>query len=344
MSGLILAGLGKGIADAGLTFGNSLMKEYEAKRQDEREALREQRLLERQDALDRLKAERDEAKAEALKQRVSQESAAVGFKAEEIGKAREATQLGRDATKLSGISSQVAGDSPSTTDEEFKKLIEENPQYRETYRKAGLIDKAMTPNQQRIQRADDEATAALEMGAHSSVIDAYAKKRKDVLDQIREENKDARDTRREDRADEREARRDAEFRALMPIRQQNADANTTRAGAAVTSANKPSSGSNSADKPATTADIQRQVTAAQNGLATELGVAKNEINAEIKSIRKRADAGNAQAKATLERIQPMLDEFNSANQRMLQFKRVSPSTSNSRDNSTTRPPLSSFAR
>lgn len=344
MSGLILAGLGKGIADAGQTFGNAMMKDYEAKRQEEREALREQRLLERQEALDRLKADREEAKAEALKQRVAQESVAVGVRADEMGEARATAQVGKDAGKLAGISSQVKGDAPSMTEEEFKKLMEENPQYREVYRKAGLIDKAMTGNQQRVQRADDEASAALQMGAHSSVIDAYAKKRKDVLEQIREENKEERERRREDRADEREVRRDAEFKALLPIRQQQADASTTSAGAAVTSANRPRSDASNPDKPATTADLSRQVTAAKNLLAGELGVPTKDVEAEIRTIRKRADAGNAGAKSTLERLQPMITDYNDANSRMLNFKRSSPSTSNSRDNSTSRPPLSSFSR
>lgn len=324
MSGLIWAGIGKGIADAGQSFASAGMKQLEMDRQDEREALREQRLLERQEALDRLKADREEVKAEALKQRVITETEAVGTKAAEIGAAREVAQGEKDIKGLINRQSQIAGSSPAASEEEIKKLIEENPQYKDIYRAAGYIDKEPTANQKRLQRAEDESAAALQIGAHSSVIDAYSKKRKDVLEQIREENKEERERRRDDRADEREARRDAEFKALLPIRQQQADASTTKAGAAVTNANKPPSGGADPNKPATTADLSRQVTAAKNILANELGVPSKDIEAEIKTIRKRADAGNAGAKATLERLNPMLTEYNEANQRMLNFKRASP--------------------
>jgi hypothetical protein len=67
------------------------------------------------------------------------------------------------------------------------------------------------------------------------------------------------------------------------------------------------------------------VTAAKNLLANELGVPTKDIEGEIKTIRKRADAGNSGAKATLERIQPMISEYNDANNRMLNFKRASTS-------------------
>jgi hypothetical protein len=63
MSGLIWAGIGKGIADAGTTLGNALLRDQELKRQDEREALREQRLLERQTEAETRKEAREEAKA-----------------------------------------------------------------------------------------------------------------------------------------------------------------------------------------------------------------------------------------------------------------------------------------
>jgi hypothetical protein len=345
MSGLIWAGIGKGIADAGSTFGSYMAKDIEANRLEEREALREERLLKRQEALDQLKADREEAKAEALKQRVISESEAVGVKAAAIGSARDVAQGEKDVKGLINRQSQIAGDSPAASEEEIKKLIAENPQYKEIYRAAGYIDKEPTANQKRLQRAEDEAQAASDIGAHSSVIDAYAKKRDSVLAQIREENKVEAEKRRDDRAAADRAASDRRFEALMPIRQQNADANTTRAGAAVTSANKPSSSASDPNKPATTADLQRQVNAAKDELAKALSVeSRNDINRELASLRKKAAAGNAAAKATLERVQPQIDEESAANQRLLNFKRPSSSASNTRDNSTTRPPLSSFAR
>lgn len=62
MSGLIWAGIGKGIADAGQSFAQAGMKQLEMDRQDERDVLREERLLKRQEALDELKATREETK------------------------------------------------------------------------------------------------------------------------------------------------------------------------------------------------------------------------------------------------------------------------------------------
>lgn len=344
MSGLIWAGIGKGIADAGQSFASAGMKQLEMDRQDEREALREQRLLERQEALDRLRADREEAKAEALKQRVITETEAVGVKAAEIGAARDVAQGEKDIKGLINRQSQIAGDAPAVSEEEVRKLIEENPQYKDIYRKAGYIDKELTANQKRLQRVEDESAAALQIGAHSSVIDAYAKKRKDVLEQIREENREKRDDQRHTETMAQQQRLSDQFNALLPIRQQQADASTTKAGAAVTSANRPVSGASDPNKPATTADLSRQVTAAKNLLAGELGVPTKDVEAEIRTIRKRADAGNAGAKSTLERLQPMITDYNDANQRMLNFKRASPSSSNTRDNSTSRPPLSSFQR
>ena len=62
MSGLIWAGIGQGIANAGQSFANAGMKQLEMDRQDERDALREERLLKRQEALDQIKADREETK------------------------------------------------------------------------------------------------------------------------------------------------------------------------------------------------------------------------------------------------------------------------------------------
>ena len=122
-----------------------------------------------------------------MKQRVIKEIEAANTKADEISKAREATQLGKDANAIAGVASQVKGASPAMTSEEVNQLIKENPQYRETYRKAGLIDKAMTPDQQRMQAAEDKVQGALSIGAHSSVVDAFQKSKKDVLEHPRQQ-------------------------------------------------------------------------------------------------------------------------------------------------------------
>lgn len=232
MSGLILAGIGKGISDAGQTFGATAIRGYELARQDEREALREERLLARQEALDELKAAREITREETLQKRVITDSGKVQAKATEIGDARTAAQGEKDIKGLINRQSQIAGDSPAASEEEMRALIEQNPQYREVYRKAGYIDKAPTANQSRIQRADDEVQASVDVGAHSSVQKATLEKRKSVLEEIREENKET----------DRKSERDANNRRLDLMEERITSQNKTD----VIRANKPAGGAGGA--------------------------------------------------------------------------------------------------
>jgi hypothetical protein len=243
MSGLIFAGIGKGIADAGTTFGSYMLKDIESKQLAEREAQREERLLARQAALDQLKADREDAKVEALKTRVATEAVQVERRAADA-------PIRRDATALGALGAQVAGDSPMMSQEEREALIRENPQYREVYRSAGLIgaDK-MDP---RLRAAEDQSQAALELGAHSSVIDAYSKKRRDVLDQIRLENTEKKNDQQFTATMAAITERGRQADAKLPIAQQNADANTKRA-------DNPRGGSSD--------NTDRDITAAENALA-----------------------------------------------------------------------------
>jgi hypothetical protein len=169
MSGLILAGLGKGISDASTTFANAMMRQNE---EDARFA--------REEARDARKLAAEEKKAEDLKQRVISEIAAAQGRAGDIGRDRIAGQV-------QAIGSQVAGDSPVMEQSEIAALLKENPQYEQIYRQSGIIKDVMDP---RAQRATDEVDAALGIGAHSSVVDALTKKRTAVLEEIREENRE----------------------------------------------------------------------------------------------------------------------------------------------------------
>ncbi len=211
-SGLILAGIGKGIADAGAAYGNAMGRaaELEWKQQEEERSF--QRKLDMEDK-----------RSETLKQRVISEIQAANTKADEIAAGRLDKQLTADAGRLAGVASQVKGDSPAMSQDEIKQLMKDNPQYAETYRKAGLIEsKTLTANQQAKQAAQDKIDAAMSIGAHSSVIEAFQKNKESLLREIRDENKD-------EREDRKEERRSKEFAALLPIRQQQADASSTRA-------------------------------------------------------------------------------------------------------------------
>lgn len=309
-SGLILAGIGKGIADAGSVIGNSMFKAIDAD-------LAEQRVIQRQETLDEMRRQR------TIKDSVSAEEEAV-----RIAEKRSGAQLDANAAKIAGVAGQVKGDAPAMSAEEIKQLIKDNPQYAETYRKSGLIDKAMTPEQQRVQAADDRVQGALNIGAHSSVVEAYQKARKDVLDQIREENKDRRD----------QARLDQNDRRLDLMEERITSQNKTDE----IRANKPSGGggkgkTDTTNKPPTGIDLERSAKAAKQALALELGVPEKEVAEKVAQLRKNNKlTGEAQTR---------LDAYNSALTKWQNYKTNLPSSnSNSSDNSTSRPSLDSFRR
>lgn len=324
MSGLIWAGIGKGIADAGSTYGNAMFKVAESE-------LADQRALQRAEALERLK----ESMLEERAQKDAAKAVDVESRATKIGEERAAKQLTTDVGKLSGIAQRVEGDSPAATDEDFRKLIEENPQYREVYRKAGLIERGMTRNEQRMQAAEDSVQAARELGASSTLLKSYQDTKKSVLDAIKEENREKRDEQRHTETMAQQDRLSKQFEALMPIRQQQADAATTRAGAAVTSANRPRSGTDSGDKPITGVDLERAAKAAEKALALELGVPVKDLQSEVARLRKRNQL--------TPEAQQKLDSYNTALTSWQNYKSTS-KTPKAGDNSSSRPPLSSFQR
>jgi hypothetical protein len=239
-SGLIWAGIGKGISDAGDSFGRFMLadiadrrqaaredayaarqeKSYEA--QAERQAARDAALLDRQDAaakaaqekaeaLERLKAKLAEEKLEATRTRAKSDLVEIGKRADEAEVKRDAPQLEADTQRLAGLSSQIKGKSPSTTPEQFAELIKQNPQYRDVYRAAGYIEGAGDPGQRALRRIDDESKAAIEIGADQNIINYYKDVRTSVLKQIELQNKQE------------------QFDAKLPIEQQKAEAATINA-------------------------------------------------------------------------------------------------------------------
>lgn len=312
--GLILSGIGKGIADAGSTYGSMSFKAAESE-------LADQRALQKAQALEQFK----EQLKEDAERRDAAKAVEVDSRATQIGQTRATRQLDSESGKLAENAGKIAGDSPAMSQEEMRAhLASLSPQQRNMIAQTGLVDRAMTRNESRLQGSEDQVQAARELGASSTLLKSYQETKKSVLEEIKQENTARRDDQRHTETMAQQDRLGKQSEATTRIAQQNADANTTRA-------NKPTG--TDPNKPATTADLQRQITASQNSLATELGVPKNDVNSEVASIKKKAAAGNPQAKATLERIQPFLDEYSDANSRMLQFKRSSPSTKDSGDNS-----------
>lgn len=331
MSGLIWAGLGRGIADAGAAYSSAMARGAELQWQEQRDEQREARALQRAEALERLK----ESLLEERAQRDAAKAVEVESRATKIGEERSAKQLTTDVNKLGGVAQQVQGDSPAATAEDFRKLMEENPQYREVYRKAGLIDRGMTRNEQRLQAVDDTVQAARELGASSTLLKSYQDTKKSVLDAIREENRERRDEQRHIETMTQQQRLSDQFNAMLPIRQQQADASTTSAGAAVTNANRPRPGTDSGDKPITGVDLERNAKAAERALALELGVPLKDVQTEVARLRKRNQLTPEQ--------QTRLEAYNSALTRWQNYKSPSAAPKPS-DNSGTRPPLSSFQK
>lgn len=319
-SGLILAGLGKGIADAGSTYGNAMFKAAESEMAD-------QRALQRAEALERLK----ESMLEERAQKDAAKAVEVESRATKIGEERAAKQLTTDAGKLAANAATMQGDSPAMTQDEMKAHLESlSPSERKAIEGTGLISRSMSRNESRLQAAEDQVQAAREMGANSTLLKSYQETKKSVLDDIKEENRDRRAAEAEEGRDRRAAaaedRRSREFQALLPIRQQGADAATTRA-------NRPASGGADSNKPITGVDLERSAKAAEKALALELGVPVKDLQSEVARLKKRNQlTPEAQAK---------LDDYNTSLSRWQNYKSDT-KTPKSGDNTGTRPPLSSF--
>jgi hypothetical protein len=192
MSGLIWAGIGKGIADAGTTFGSYMLRDIEDQRRREDEERREANAIKRAEEAERIRAEREEKKAETLKQRVTTETAQVEQRATQIGTERRTARLDSDATRLGEMSAKAdeQGDT-ALSKEQMLDLIRKDPALRESYRKSGLIEGAAeSTRDSRLIAAEDRVTAAMGIGAHSSVLDAYTKAKADTLREVAEENRE----------------------------------------------------------------------------------------------------------------------------------------------------------
>lgn len=324
MSGLIWAGIGKGIADAGQTFAQAGMRQVELDRQDEREILREERLLKRQEALDELKAARERAREEELQQRVIKETGQVQTRATEIGAAR--TSKAFDPLAESSAAAGEQGDIPLSK-EQLQKLVKDNPALGEQYKKMGLIESSMplTESQARVRRVDDEVQASMEIGAHSSVIKGLQEKRKSVLEEIREENKEA----------DRKTERDQANRRLDLMEERITSQNKTDA----IRANKPAGGSGgtgggSKVRSTYTDDQGNKVAVMSDGTTKVLGRGLDfdkQVASLVSSMSKNDYAFGKLPEA--EKRQKAIERLTGGT--------TAPKTG---DNAGTRPPLSSFAR
>jgi hypothetical protein len=318
MKGLILAGIGKGIADAGQTVSNFMVKDIEDKRKEMLDALREERQAARELARDERLSERE---AERETRKIASVEAAALKDADIYAKAEAAAPGVGEARRFEKFKKDVG--QTDMSEEDLRTVFKD--QYDQT--KVGTFEGADRYVERYSKQKEDVLSEIRRGGGSSGLINQAVAEVKATRESER-----AADTLafNERRLAEQEQRRRDEFKALLPIRQEQAAAGTTRAGAAVTSAgaavtraNRPPSsggGGSGGDKPATTADMQRQINAANDDIAVLLGATKQELNQKLARTQKRAGEGDAEAIAKMKEIQPYLDAKTTLNKRMREFK------------------------
>lgn len=321
MSGLIWAGIGKGIADAGSTFGNMMYKGIESEESDKR-------AMQRAEALERLKEQMIEERA----QKDAAKAVEVDTRAAQIAELRAGRQLNTDIKGLINKQAQIGGDAPAASEDEIRKLIEENPQYREVYRQAGYIDKAPSRNEQRLQNVEDQVQAARELGASSTLLKSYQETKKSVLEEIKAENVEKRNEQRHQEVLTQNERLAKQFEVTSRIAQQNADARTT-------AAERPrgGEGGDGAAKVRSTYtdDSGQRVAVMSDGSTKVLGKAAD-YNKSVASLIAQREKNDFQFKNL-----PEEDKKAWAIGRLANTPKGS---DNSNVNSGSRPPLSSFMR
>lgn len=329
--GLILSGLGKGISDAGTTMMAGKLEEE-----------KEKRLMARTIALEEIKANNTEARAEKQRLKNVSDIEAAGKLADEMAVQRgeqkrtlDAAAQKREDEEIASAAGKVVQNnegagtvkntktgkpieqSPAASKEEIEALMKANPQANELYAQAGLINRSAmrTPEAEqrtvdpRLQRAKDEYDAALKLGSHSTVLEGIAKKRTDLLAEIRLENSEKKTDADIKIREAAEEGREDRFNRMFPLLAQKADAATT-------SANKPSGGSANPEK-AVSSKAKDQANAAEDALAFELGASKQDIPLKLKLLEKEAAAGNKAAKDKLESVQPIIDKLKEANDQLM---------------------------
>lgn len=326
MSGLIWAGLGKGIADAGSTYGNAMFRAAEAEEAD-------QRALQKAEALERLKDKLSEERS----QRDADIYSRAQTRAGEMATNRQTQQLETDSGKLAANAQSIAGDAPAMSQDDMKRHLESlNPSERKALEGTGLIGRAASPLRQELQSYEDTIAAARELGGSSTMIKSLQDAKKERLAEIRAELKDQGEKEEREQNRRRLDQQDRRLDQMAEYQGRMAGAAERRAEAAVTSANKPSGkGTDAGDKPINGVDLERAAKAAEKALALELGVPVKDLQSEVARLKKRNQLSPE--------AQTRLDSYNSALTRWQNYKSTSKSPKGS-DNSSTRPPLSSFMR
>ena len=231
MGALVYSAMAKGLGDLGNIIGGGIQKNAEFQFKALESELADQRAMQRAEALERLKEQMVEERA----QKDAAKAIDVEARAIKIGEER----TGRAFNKLAESSALAGeqGDVPLSK-EQLQEAVKHNPELGKQYQQMGLIeaDQPLTRTQQRMQGAEDTIQAARELGASSTLLKSYQDSKRAVLDEIKAENKEASDKaerelmhRRLDQGDRRLDQSESRSNAQLRIMQQNADANTARA-------------------------------------------------------------------------------------------------------------------
>jgi len=231
MSGLIFAGIGKGISDAGQTFAGYMAKDIEAKQLADREALREERLLARQEALDQLKADREETKLRKDAEIYSQAEA----NAQQIGDQRRFDKFKADLGQT---------DMPEA---DLKKVFDEQYNQRNT----GSFEGSDRYVERYSKQKEDVLNQIRSLGGSSAAIKEGRESYKATVDAEARFDKEAADRRREDY-------RDRQLQQMGLYQTGMVTAAMRRADASMVGAERPRVGSDNSD---------RDITAAENALS-----------------------------------------------------------------------------
>ena len=91
----------------------------------------------------------------------------------------------------------------------------------------------------------------------------------------------------------------------------------------------------------TTADLQRQVTAAENALAAKLGVKKTDLNQEMGSLQRKTDPAS---KARLEKVTAEIAALDAARKRLTDWSKTPAAAAPAAAAPANRPPIDSFRK
>lgn len=104
-------------------------------------------------------------------------------------------------------------------------------------------------------------------------------------------------------------------------------------------AKPPRSGRGSGNDSDSSIDLERRFKAANRNLAQQLGVADGKVSEELAYLKRKAESGDAKAKARYDSVQPAVKDWQDANTALRNFTRKNPGATSAAGD---RPPLASF--